>query len=205
MLLRHRKCGCSSEENAGGTAQSLPAFSVMAYGLAAGGTAAGLRAATETALATGLRRRARLGRRTRLGAGLRGVRLAIGAGATAIAGALLTAGDRAGGLITHRGGLTGVVGTGHLAGGNGGGFLRGAVGIFEAAALGGHAAVDGAVAGAGGATSGKLGPYRRNVVGSGRISGTLAAQVVPEELEELEEPDELDEPEESLLDESVGS
>ena len=27
----------------------------------------------------------------------------------------------------------------------------------------------------------------------------------PEELEELEEPDELDEPEESLLDESVGS
>ena len=60
-------------------------------------------------------------------------------------------------------------------------FFAGAVGVFEAAALGGHAAVGSAVAGAGGATSGKLGPYRRNVVGSGRISGTLAAQVVPEE------------------------
>ena len=166
MLLRHRGCGCSSEENAGGTAQSLPAFSVMADGLAAGAAATGLRAATETTLATGLRGRARLGRGTRLRGRTRlgGVRLAVGAGATAIAGALLTAGDRAGGLITHRGGLTGVVGTGHLAGGNGGGFLRGAVGVFEAAALGGHAAVDGAVAGAGGATSGKLGPYRRNVV-----------------------------------------
>ena len=167
----------NSEENAGGTVQSLPAFSVMAYGLAAGAAATGLRAATETALAAGFRGRARLGRGARLG----GVRLAVGAGAAAIAGTLLTAGDRAGGLITHQGGLTGVVGTGHLAGGNGGGFLRGAVGVFEAAALGGHAAVDGAVAGAGGATSGKLGPYRRNVVGSGRISGTLAAQVVPEE------------------------
>lgn len=52
MLLRHRGFGCSSEENAGGTVQSLPAFSVMAYGLAAGGTATGLGAATETALAT---------------------------------------------------------------------------------------------------------------------------------------------------------
>lgn len=52
MLLRHRGFGCSSEENAGGTVQSLPAFSVMAYGLATGGTATGLGAATETALAT---------------------------------------------------------------------------------------------------------------------------------------------------------
>ncbi len=44
----------NSEENAGGTVQSLPAFSVMADGLAAGAAATGLRAATETALATGL-------------------------------------------------------------------------------------------------------------------------------------------------------
>ena len=65
-------------------------------------------------------------------------------------------------------------------------------------------------------------------MGAGRVRGTLAAQVVPEErirrvvgggrtgsepddpeepeeLEEPEEPEELDEPEESLLDESVGS
>ena len=171
----------NSEENAGGTAQSLPAFSVMAYGLASGAAATGLGAATETALAAGLRRRTRLGRRTGLRGGLGGVRLAVGAGATAIAGALLTAGDRAGGLVTHRGGLTGVIGAGYLAGGDGGGLLRGAVGVFESAALGRHATVDGAVAGAGGGASGKLGPYRRNVVGSGRVSGTLAAQVVPEE------------------------
>lgn len=183
MLLRHRGCGCSGEENAGGTVQSLPAFSVMAYGLAAGAAATRLGAATETALAAGLRGRARLGRGTRLRGRTRlgGVRLAVGAGATAIAGALLTAGDRAGGLIAHRGGLTGVIGAGYLAGGDGGGLLRAAVGVFEATALGGHAAVDGAVAGAGGAASGELGAHTGNRGGAGRVRGTLAAQVVPEE------------------------
>ena len=152
----------NSEENAGGTVQSLPAFSVMADGLAAGAAATGLRAATETALATGLRGESqRLGRGTRLRGRTRlgGVRLAVGASATAIAGALLTAGDRAGGLVTHRGGLTGVIGAGHLAGGDGGGLLRAAVGVFEATALGGHTAVDGAVVGAGGAASGELGAH----------------------------------------------
>ena len=44
---------------------------------------------------------------------------------------------------------TGVIGAGHLAGGDGGGLLRAAVGVFEATALGGHTAVDGAVVGAG--------------------------------------------------------
>lgn len=142
----------NSEENAGGTVQSLPAFSVMVYGLATRGTATRLGAAAKTALTAGLRGRTRLG----------GVRLAVGAGATAIAGALLTAGDRAGGLITHRGGLTGVVGAGHLARGDGGGLLRAAVGVFKATALRGNATVDGAVAGSGSTTSGEPGTHTGN-------------------------------------------
>ena len=47
---------------------------------------------------------------------------------------------------------------------------------LRAATLGDDAAVDGAVAGAGGAASGELRAHGRNVVGSGRIRGALAAR-----------------------------